>query len=207
MTRKGDLSGGTQPVLSSAPIIAGNFSLTETLRNLRLPIDDQGNLWEIPVALVDPVQAGPIHAVNGLSAKNNTGLNGIQLQVANMGLFFSIANVKWNLAMEPDSTAVVSAVSANTNLVGAGGAGKQYRVFSCWLSVQATAALANDIQVTDGTNVLASIPGLGAAGNSSVSVSFGPNGMLTAANAAIATAASAYTNAKVSAGIVYGGPL
>ncbi len=174
-----------QPVILTGtipPSSTGGPSVNQTLKNIRLPIDEEGNLLAIPVFMFGANGNNAIATIrNGnnplaqLMGADNT------LSVTNLQFLFNQGAGSYDVVEEATSFVAGSAASgATNNLLATGGAGKKYKIFGVMISASSSAAVANPaatIQEHTSTTTIASLS-LDVASSAAIYIPFGNNGLL-----------------------------
>lgn len=202
------ITPGNRRVILKNPLDPATWNSSETLRNVSIALDAEGNVIAIPVFQINPT-LNP-NSITGLPTVRSLSLVGnsqpaYETEVGAQIEFLNRSSAPaWDVAEEAtNAVCVTSTGAASTQILASGGAGKQYKLYHLALEVSATAAVGEVTvnEVTSGT-ILAQLS-LGAAGSAAVPISYLPNGVLQP-NANNALQLTTVANATASVTLVYG---
>lgn len=190
------------------------WSVIETLRNASIALDADGNVICLPTFNINP-QVSPIPAggsIGNVSIKDASTatlanvavdpLGNNRLEVRNLGVYRNIASSSLEYAETATAVSVVVLPNTGSTQILAAVAGKQYRIFSAFITGAAVSGTITINEATSGALLLGANAG-GASGAEGISMVYGPNGILqpTANNAIQVTTGAASVGY---AGVVYG---
>jgi hypothetical protein len=219
-----DWLGADQPLIINNPIQGSSWNLNQTLRNLRIPQDGQGNIWVLPTMAINPnnnpinaaaatqivdngspvTTVGPNFGFVGTGASYAAATTRISLPIASLAALLDV-NAGAYYQQEQASLDAANTVTgaASANILASGGAGKKWRLFGLYGTLSATAAVAA-CSVNEATSGHILWEGtLGAAGSVAFNINYGPNGILQA-NANNAIQMTTVANATMTGTLVYG---